>query len=147
MFPSVWCFGTGMSCVDGCTHSRVVYIIQYLNVHPLWAQPLHCAGPSLLSHPTAVTFHPAISHLAKFYITPTLNMTIKRQLMVLSFHKTLHRIKVKRWYIEFAFLALAGAQEMIEVCLSVRLKPVLGVIPEILRLLHYKVSNNRRTKV
>ena len=67
--------------------------------------------------------------------------------MVLSFHKTLHRIKVKRWYIEFAFLALAGAQEMIEVCLSVRHKPVLGVIPEILRLLHYKVSNNRRTKV
>ena len=31
-------FRPGVASVDGCTHCRVVYIIQYLNMQPLLAQ-------------------------------------------------------------------------------------------------------------
>lgn len=137
-----------MSCVDGCTHSRVVYIIQYLNVHPLWAQPLHCARASLLSHPTAVTFHPAKSPCKIWY-----HSKFKHDHIII---KTAH---IYMFYIVLlASHALSSSWHLVFTCWwpqqnnslrtwNVPCHAVNTLSCHLAFILHCKVSNNRRTKV
>lgn len=139
LFSFLLCFGTGMSCVDGCTHSRVVYIIQYLNVHPLWAQPLHCARASLLSHPTAVTFHPAKSPCKFWY-----HSNFKHD------HKDSSDLHVLHVYCIVKLLVFTcwwPQQSSSLRTWNVPCHAVNTLSCHLAFILHCKVSNNRRTKV